>query len=250
MAEKISATIICHNEKKHIRDCIKSLGFCDEIVVVDSFSVDGTGEIARSMGCMVVQREYKGTNDQKEFARTLAAGPWVFNIDGDEIASEGLGKELVSAIEKGGYSAFSVPFVSYFGEDRIAFGRFGGERHVRVFKKGVSRYDTATEPHDRLMVEGKTGKLFKPIIHYSYEDFEDAEEKSERYARLAAGKLGGKGKRPTLFSQFLNPSWRFFRQFFLKLGFLDGRLGYKMAMLSAREGYLKYKLARDIKYKT
>lgn len=240
MKEKISATVICHNEEKGIADCLASLKFCDEIVVVDSFSTDRTAEIAASMGARVFKREYKGTNDQKEYARSLATGTWIVNLDGDEAASEGLGDELRSAVERGGFTAYSVPFEHYFDGRKLRFGRFRSDRHVRIFLRDESHYDTSVEPHDRLVYDGGTGRLNGVIRHFTYDDIGDAEEKCDRYGRLAYDRLIKSGKKPSPLSRFGSPPWRFFKEGLLELGFLDGATGLKLAMLSAREAYLKY----------
>jgi glycosyltransferase involved in cell wall biosynthesis len=240
MQPLISATIICNNEEEHIAECLGSLKFCDEIVVVDSFSTDRTAEIAASMGARVCKREYKGTNDQKEYARGLATGAWIVNLDGDEAASEGFGDELRSAIERGGFTAYSVPFEHYFHGRKLRYGRFRSDRHVRLFLREAAHYDTGVEPHDRLVYEGGTGRLSRVIRHFTYEDIGDAAEKCERYGRLAYDRLVKSGKNPSPLSRYGSPPWRFVKEGFLEMGFLDGATGLKLAMLSAREAYIKY----------
>jgi hypothetical protein len=243
----ISATVIANNEEACIERCIRSVSFCDEVIVVDSMSTDRTAEIAAAMGARVVQREFRGYRDQKEFARTLAAGPWVLNLDADEEAGEGLGCELREAVAEGRHSAFSFPFRTYISGRRLRFGRFFLERHVRAFLKDAACYDPRKDTHERLLVEGTVGRLEHGFDHNSYTSFEDARRKSMFYAASAARTLAAADGDVGIVKVYGNPAWRLIKQCLLQMGVLDGPMGLKFAALSAQEAYIKYSVARALK---
>jgi len=248
MSATISAAIITFNEAQHIAEVIRSISFCDEVVVVDSFSTDGTPDIAASLGARVFKRRYKGTNDQKEFARSMTKGDWVFEIDGDEVAEPSVGEDSKKAVEAGTHAAYSFPFRTLIGGREVRFGMHRSERHVRLFKR-TCHYDTSFEPHNRLVVDGTTGRLSGVIVHYAMADLNEAAEKSNRYARLAGEAMAARGRVPNFLNPVFNPAWRFFKDYVLDLGFLDGSTGLKLAKISAGEVRMKYLIARGLSKK-
>jgi glycosyltransferase involved in cell wall biosynthesis len=249
MSPTISASIITFNEAEHIAETVGSVSFCDEVVVVDSFSTDGTAEIAASLGAKVYKRPYKGTNDQKEYARTVSTGDWVLEIDGDEVAEPEVAAQAGRAVAEGGHAAYSFRFRTFIAGHEVRYGIHRAERHVRLFKKSACRYDTTVEPHNRLIVCGTVGKLPGIIVHHAMDDLGEAKEKSDRYARLAGESMAARGKIPNFLNPVLNPAWRFFKDYILDLGFLDGKAGYSLARISAGEVRKKYLIAGELSRK-
>jgi glycosyltransferase involved in cell wall biosynthesis len=233
----ISATIIAQDEEGAIADCIASVrGFCEEVLVVDGGSRDRTREIAKELGARVLERPFDDFARQHEFARTQARGEWVLSIDADERASP----ELSKVRPEGGHAAYSIPFKNHYRDVWLRHGGFWPDRHVRLFRRDACRYDPARSVHEKLLVEGTTGRLDEPILHYTYASLADCLQKMDRYGARAAVMLHQAGRRAGALDVALRPLWRFLRGYLLRLGFLDGAAGAAMAWGRSYEAFVKY----------
>ncbi|MFM7066001.1 MAG: glycosyltransferase family 2 protein [Gammaproteobacteria bacterium] len=240
----LTACIITLNEEAQIADCLRSLDFCDEILVVDSHSTDRTREIAASMGARVIERDWPGYRSQKQFAVEAASHDWVVSLDADERLSPGLREEirrLRDAPATPGLVGYRMPRMTrYFGQ-WIRHGDWYPDRLLRVFDRRHCRFG-GEEVHEKVVPEGRLGTLRHPILHDSYESLDDQLAKLQRYARLWAEARHAKGKRARLVEIFFNPFWRFFRAYVLRLGLLDGWRGLAIALIEAnyvRQKYLR-----------
>jgi len=239
--QKLSVIIITKNEEKNIRACLESVRWADEIVVVDSLSTDGTAGVCRQYTEKVFGREFRGFSEQKNYALDRAANDWVLCVDADETVTGELRSEIDSIIKAPGIpcNGYLVPRKNFF------FGKWA--RHcglypdysVRLFRKSKGRFGD-TLVHEHVVLDGKAGKTKGHLLHRTYENREDFEERSALYAELWAQERHARGKKAAWFKPGLNPLFTFFRMFFLKSGFLDGRDGFLISRLYSRYTFLKY----------
>ena len=237
----LSACIITYNEADRIEACVRSLSFCDEIVVVDSHSTDTTRELAAKLGARVIERDWPGYRSQKQFAVQSASHDWVLCLDADERLSEHLRREIETLRENGfpRYCGWSVPRITdYFGRF-LRHGNAYPDRLIRLFDRRKGGW-IGEEIHENTRVEGPVGKLHGHLEHFSYRSLSDHHNRMQRYADLMAQTLYRRGKRCGLGKVLINPQWRFFRGYFLRLGFLDGWRGLVFALIEANYVRRKY----------
>ena len=237
----LSACIITYNEADRIEDCIRSVSFCDEVVVVDSHSTDQTRERATRLGARVIERDWPGYRSQKQFAIETAAHDWVLCLDADERVSEPLRKEIERLRSAGfpGNAGWSVPRITdYFGHF-LRHGNAFPDRLIRLFDRRHGGW-IGYEIHENTRVDGPVGKLRGLLEHYSYRSLTDHHIRMQRYADLMAQALYDRGKRCGLAKVLINPQWRFLRGYFLRLGFLDGWRGLVFALVEANYVRRKY----------
>jgi len=237
----LSACIITYNEADRIEACLRSLSFCAEIIVVDSHSNDTTRELARKLGARVIERDWPGYRSQKQFAVESARNDWVLCLDADERLSEALRREIEALRENEfpRYSGWSVPRITdYFGRF-LRHGNAYPDRLIRLFDRRRGGW-IGEEIHENTRVEGPVGKLHGHLEHFSYRSLTDHHNRMQRYADLMAQALYQRGKRCGLGKVLINPQWRFFRGYFLRLGFLDGWRGLVFALIEANYVRRKY----------
>jgi glycosyltransferase involved in cell wall biosynthesis len=235
---KISLIVITRNEEDLIGQCLKSVAaFCDELIVVDSFSTDRTADIARSLGAQVFQRPFEGFISQKQFALEQARGEWVFSLDADEQATWELGSEIRATLGKPQAAAgYRVRRVLYHLGHYYTRGLYP-DWHLRLFRRECARFG-GHEPHASVQIEGAVGKLNGPILHFSYRDVEDHVATINRLSSQAATE--GDPGAMTVVKMIANPAWRFVNFYFLRGGFREGGRGLYAAMAAAFYVFLKY----------
>src|SRR5207253_5064809 len=236
---RLSATVLAQDEAERIGGCIESLRFCDEVLVVDGGSRDGTRELAARLGARVVERPFDDFARQHEFARTQACGEWILSIDADERASPELAAAAPGAL-RGAASAYALPFKNHFRGVWLRHGGFWPDRHVRLFRKDRCRYDPERPVHEKLLVDGATARLDAPVLHHTWGSLAHCLAKMERYGERAAQALFAQGRRAAAWEVALRPLWRFVRGYLLRAGFLDGAPGAEMAWARAYEAYARY----------
>jgi glycosyltransferase involved in cell wall biosynthesis len=247
---EISAIVVCFNEEDNIARCLASLQWCDEIVVVDSFSTDRTVEICRRYTDRVIQRAWAGYRDQKAFAHSQATKPWVFLVDSDEEVSAELRDEIGSVLAAGGdgWAALAVPrLVHYLGR----WWRRGGwypDYDIRIFRRELARWG-GTDPHEKILVDGKIRRLRHPLYHYSYRDAADHWKRINHFTSVAAAEQNASGRSWRLIDNLLRPPFRFLRSYALKRGWLEGFPGYFVAATAAMYVFLKYAKLRELELK-
>jgi len=240
---KISATIITKNEEESIERCILSLkDIADEIIVIDSFSIDRTEEICRNLNVNFYQNKFEGHIQQKNYAITKAKYDYILSLDADEALSEELIEELVELKNKGlKYKAYRINrFNNYMGR-WIKFTDWNPDWKIRLFDKNVARWG-GLNPHDFVVPNKniKIGKLKYKIKHWVIEDIETHSRKANQFSTIGARSYYKKGRRSSFFRIIINPSWSFFKSYILKLGFLDGIAGLAIASISSYTVFLKY----------
>ena len=243
----ISVCIIAFNEADRITECIQSVAFCDEILVVDSGSNDGTVEIARDCGARVLHRAWTGYRSQKQFAADQAAHHYVLSIDADERVTPELRSEIESLRARGfpGHTGWSIPRLTEYCGQFLRHGNSSPDRTVRLFDRRVSFW-AGYEVHEKIWTENPVGKLNGHLEHFSYRNLDDHLQRMHRYAALIADEMLKAGKHRGLGAVIINPLWRFLRGMILKRGFLDGWRGLAFHLIEARyvrEKYLRTWLA-------
>ncbi|NNM23252.1 MAG: glycosyltransferase family 2 protein [Flavobacteriaceae bacterium] len=239
-SNKISALAITLNEAEHLEQFIKSLWFVDEIIIVDSFSEDDTVAIASKFDKVtVVQREFDNFSDQKNFAISQASSEWLVFFDPDEEISREMGEEILATLQDPKAMAYAVKRELYFMGKRIKYSGFQTDWVIRLFHKEHGRYN-GNLVHETLMVSGTTAKLKTRLPHHTYKSFDDYTAKLHRYSALQARMMYEKRKRPNLFHFLFRPLYRFWHQYLLRLGILDGKEGFILAYINAFSVFKRY----------
>jgi len=243
---RLSVTVIALNEEANIVPCLESVRFADEIVVVDSGSTDRTLELARNFTDRIFITAWRGFANTKNFALEQASGEWVFSLDADERVPEALRKEIIQVLQAGGpLAGYRVPRKNYVGGRWIRHLGWYPDYTLRLFRRGQGLF-REREVHEEVEVAGPVGFLHTPLEHYSYQNLTEYAARQDRYARLAAAEMRKAGRRPVPGELLWRPALTFFKLFFLKLGFLEGLLGLKLALGSSRYNFLKYRYLRDL----
>jgi glycosyltransferase involved in cell wall biosynthesis len=237
----ISAIIITRNEEDRIRETISSLGFCDEVIVVDSGSSDQTRREAAATGARVFDREWSGFSDQKNHAAGLARYDWVLSIDADERPSASLAGEIVrwkSSDPGTGEVAMSMPRrVRYLGR-WIAHSGWYPDRKIRLYDRRFACWE-GDFVHESLAVDGPVGRFAGDLLHFPYRSLAEHYRTVDRYTRLASDELRKRGRRFNPARLVLGPILYFLKSFLLRGGFLDGTRGVLIAYMGARYVFLR-----------
>ncbi|MCC0057565.1 MAG: glycosyltransferase family 2 protein, partial [Rhodobiaceae bacterium] len=191
----ISAVIITLDAAAHIETCLRSLVFCDEIIVVDSGSTDGTQDLAEALGARVSFNAWPGFGPQKQHALSLATQPWVLSIDADESVPEDLATEIVAAVASGTADGYEMPRKSHFLGRWMRHSGWWPDHVLRLARREKARFSTDIV-HERMIVEGSTGRLDAALLHFPIGTLQDAYAKIDRYAEAGARKMVAAGKRP------------------------------------------------------
>ena len=239
----ISACVITLNEADRIEDCLDSLAFCDEIVVVDSDSTDATRELAAARGARVLLRTFDGYRTQKDHAVRNARHDWILFLDADERVTPALRASIEAARDAGfaaaGYRCARA--TEYFG----AFLRHGNaypDRVLRLFDRRRGGFRGDREIHEHVEVDGAVATLAGDIEHHAYRSLDDQLQRLDRYARMMAAHMHAAGRRAHIANILLNPAWRFLRGYLLRGGFRDGWRGLVYASVEAN--YVRQKFIR------
>jgi len=235
MRISISATVITYNEADRLPDCLASLAFCDEIVVIDSGSTDGTREFAEAAGARVLQRPFDGFRSQKQFAVEQATHDWILSLDADERVSEAMRASIETARDSGFGDAAGYRFArlsEYFGRF-LRHGNAYPDRKLRLFDRRRGGWRGEREIHETATVDGAVATLHGDLLHLPFRSFEHQLAKSRQYAQMMAEHAHARGKRATLAKLVLAPAWRFWRGYVLRGGFLDGWPGLIYAYVTA-----------------
>ena len=240
---KISALIIVYNEVNHIEEVINNISFADEIIVVDSFSTDGTlEELAKFKHVRTIKRKFKNFADQRNFALQQATHDWVLFIDADERLTDQLKTEIITTINNPTDAvAFMFKRLYFFDKKRIYFSGFQSDKTYRLFKKNHVTYIEDKIVHEMPQLDGKSEILKNNMLHYCFNNASHYKTKMEHYASLKALELFKKGKTATTFHFIFRPSYKFIVNYFFRLGFLDGKAGFQICYLSAYGVYYRYK---------
>lgn len=243
----VSAIVVCYNEEENIGACLESLRWCDEIVVVDSFSTDRTVEICLQYTKRLFQRVWGGYRDQKAFAHSQATKEWVLLVDADERVSPELREEIGEVLKTHGgeYSAFSLPRLVYYLGRWWRRGGWYPDYDIRLFRRERASWG-GMDPHEKILVQGKVRRLKYPLQHYSYRDIDDHIRRINRFTTVSSVELYNNGKSWRCGDNLLRPVFRFFYSYVLKRGFLEGFPGFFVAVTAAVYVFLKYAKLKEL----
>ena len=236
---KLSIVIVAKNESKNIYECVRSAAFADEILVVDSGSTDETISLAKSAGARIIKKKWIGYGPQQNIAINASKGDWIFSLDADERISAKLANEIIQAINEDTFYVYNVPRKSLFVSKFMDYSGWRPDYTKRLFKKGFAKF-TEHEVHAHLSTKYKIGKLENPIIHFSYRDLESVINKMNLYSTGGARDNLKSGKKGSLRKAILHGLWAFFRTYFIRVGFLDGKEGVMLAIANAEVTYYRY----------
>lgn len=231
----LSVIIPAFNEENYLEAALHSVVFADEIVVVDSFSSDGTLEIAKRYTDKVFQRKFDNFSNQKNFALEHATGDWVLFLDADERITYGLQQEIVEAMKRNTHGGYKLNFPHFF-MNRFLYHHSNDV--LRLVRRQGAHYTGSV--HEKLHCEGSIGKLKQPVLHFTYKGLENYIQKKEGYAWFQAEQLQKKGKKANLFLMFVKPSYRFFSSYILRGGFRDGIPGLVVSAINAYGVFSRY----------
>lgn len=241
MRERISACVITHNEESKIERCLESVQWCDEIVVVDSFSDDRTTEICRHYTDRVYQHEWLGYIGQRNLIRKMAECPWVLFLDADEEVSPKLRREIEKEFSRrrGDTVGYRFPRQVHYLGKWIRHGEWYPDIKLRLFKKNEG-YSAGQEPHDQVVVQGAVKTLRGPLWHYTYDDIYDHIHTMNRFSGISADAKYRDGARFSMLDFLFRPFWRFVKGYIIKCGWMDGRRGFLIAAVSSFGVAVKY----------
>ena len=239
---KVSGVITSFNEEHNIAECIESLLWCDEIILFDSYSTDGTLEVAQQYDKVrLFQRNYFGAGAQKNWAMQHVQHDWIFLLDSDERCTPELRDEVVNLLATGTeHTAFMLNRNVYILGKRIRFSGWQHDRVARLFRKGAAYYENR-RVHSVLHTSGETPILDNAIEHYMVDrSFDEYAFRLAKYGFWNAAQCWRDGDRTSSLEVFLRPAWRFFRTYILQLGILDGSLGIVFCLLQSYSTYMKF----------
>jgi len=251
MYSLISAIIITKNEEKNIYKCLKSLTWVDEIIILDSGSNDKTLEIAKQFGNVkiYINKEWQGFGIQKNLALQYTKYDWILSIDADEIVSPNLADAVQKAINKDIKSIqdtmYNIHRINYFCRKKVKFSGWQNDKIIRVFNKKYAKF-SEDKVHEKVLSLEKHSDKIKVLClkgylhHYTYTSFEQVLDKINNYSTLGAEQLHKINKKSSFMHAFLHGLSAFYKSYILKLGFLDGSIGFNIAKMNSLASYYKY----------
>jgi glycosyltransferase involved in cell wall biosynthesis len=247
MMPTISAIIITKNEEARIEQCLKSLCWVDEIIVVDSGSTDSTVKICQSYPNVKLSEHFwEGFGRQKNKALSLAAGEWIFSIDADEIVTEELALEIQKTISHPDFEGYFIPRKNFYRGQWIEHSGWWPDPVLRLFKKAKGQFSDRPV-HETVEVNGKQGKLSCCLEHHSFNCIADFLRKADSYSSLGARMMLQQGKRSSVALALVKSAATFFKTLVLKRGFLDGYVGILISFSNAVGVFYRYMKCLELK---
>ena len=245
----ISAVIITFNEERNIGRCLESLiGIVDDVVVVDSFSNDKTEEICNSFGVRFVQHAFDGHIEQKNWAITQAVYPHILSLDADEALDEDLKASILKIKENWLYDGYTMNRLTNYCGSWVHHCGWYPDTKLRLWDSRLGSWG-GTNPHDKYELHNKESKTFHlkgDLLHYSYYTLEDHYKQVAYFTTILAKAQYESGKKAALIVLYTSPIVKFIKDFILKKGFLDGKVGFQICRISAYATYTKYRKLRNL----
>jgi (heptosyl)LPS beta-1,4-glucosyltransferase len=243
---KLSVVIITFNEARNIKRAIQSVkNIADEIIIVDSFSTDDTPAICQSLNVQFHQQKWLGYSEQKNYANSLAKFPTIFSLDADEAVDKNLEKEIINLKEEGFKAIYAVNRMTNYCGQWIKHSGWYPDKKIRIFPR-ETKWEGIVHETLQFEKEFQEIELAGNLEHYSYYSFEQHKQVADKYSYLTAIKMNNKGKKASVIKPYLSAFGRFVSMYLIKLGFLDGKMGFKIAQISAKSNILKYQELRRL----
>jgi len=246
--EKLSVVIITLNEENNIERCLMSVGeIADEIIVLDSFSTDGTEEICRKKGVKFHQHKFDGHIQQKNRALELSSHNLVFALDADEVPDKVLLQEIKNLKQNNTHDAYYFNRMTNYCGKWIKHSGWYPDKKLRIWNKTKGKWG-GINPHDKVvMPEGSTKKYLKgDLLHYSYYSIGQHVTQINSFTEIGAREAFKMGRKSNLFIASFKSIWKFLRDYFINLGILDGYYGFVICSLSAQATFIKYLKLREL----
>lgn len=240
---RISVYIIAFNESEKIKAAINSVLWADEIVVADSYSKDGTAEIATELGARVVQVNFQGFGDLRNKGMAACSHPWIFSLDADERCTPEARDEILATVaDPRAVDAYYIPRRNYFMGRWIRYSGFYPDyRQPQLFRKGALTFKDDPVHEEYTVVSTRpAGYLRQPIWQFPFKNLGEVEHKANKYSTLGAEKLSRQGRKGTMPKALLRGLWAFFHMYILKRGILDGWPGFVIALGNFEGTFFKY----------
>jgi glycosyltransferase involved in cell wall biosynthesis len=243
---KLSVVILTKNEESCIAQCLESVKWADEIIVVDDESTDKTVEIIKRYNCKVFFRKMDVEGRHRNWAYAQASNGWVLSLDADETVTPDLKIEIEQAIQSDDFAAYDIPLRNFISNYWVRYGGWYPAAKVRLFQKNRFKYEEA-EVHPRVFIDGACGHLKKDIIHRGYPDLEHFLNSVNRQSTLEAVKWVNTGRKMTLLWAYWRALDRFFRRYLRKKSYKDGMYGFAIAYFDMLYQILSYLKFREMK---
>ncbi len=238
---RLSVIVITRNEAANLRDCLASVAFAHELIVVDNASTDGTPGIARDCGAQVAHTDdWPGFGPQKNRALALATGDWVLSIDADERVTPALAAQIQDAMASGRADAFEIPRLTRFCGQWIRHCGWTPDHVLRLFRRGAARFSDDLVHERVVLAQGRPGRLASPLLHDSYPTPSHYWRKLEAYSQAWAAQRHAQGRTTSMARAALSGWVAFMRSYVLRLGFLDGAMGFAVCTMQAQAAFGKY----------
>jgi glycosyltransferase involved in cell wall biosynthesis len=241
---KLIGVILAKNEVRHIGDCIRALQpWVDAVVVWDSGSTDGTQQVARQAGALVVMRPFDHFAGQRQSALDSLNTAWILFVDADERVTPALGAEVRRLATAGGADGYWIPRRNFIAGHEMRFGGYFPDYQLRLLRRGAAHYDLHREVHEFASLDGPGVQIQEPLIHFNYENWSQFHRKQRGYAAYEARILAAKGIRPRPHNFVLQPWREFWRRYVTLSGWRDGWPGLRLALwLAWYYGFMPYRL--------
>ncbi len=238
---RLTVLVPCKNERHNLGPCLDSFRqLADEVLIADSGSTDGTLEYVRSRGCRVIEREYRTSGDFKNWAIPQASHDWVLLLDADERLSPALAAEIRTVLEAGPrHDGYWIYRANHFMGHPIRWGDLGKDVVLRLFRRDLARYQGPSDHGEVQIATGNVGTLRERMPHFACWSYDQWFAKFHRYTTLQARQWYEAGRGPSFWRLLLHAPARFLRDYVLKLGFLDGRVGLQLALLASFYSFTK-----------
>lgn len=246
--QKLSVVIACKNEAAIIGKTIKSFaGLTDDILIYDNGSTDGTQEIVKKSGARLVEGPWEGFGKTKNKANALAKYDWILSLDADEAIDDELKKNLFTLMLDDEKTVYAIRFKNFLGNKWLRFGEWGDDKHIRLFNRRLVNWNDAAV-HESLVFppDVKKDMIKGFVLHKTASSANEYKVKMKNYAVLNAEKYNRQGKDAGLLNIIISPIFSFIKNYFFKLGFLDGIAGFQCAWINAGYTFLKYKELKQL----
>ncbi len=237
MESSLTVVVLTHNDETNVVDCLESLSFADELIIVDDNSTDRTRELAKTYTSNIFERELRGNfADQRNFALNHSHSDWILFVDSDEVVSEKMREEIKLAIRRKGISGYYIKRFDYVWGKRIRYGEVGTVRLLRLAKQNSGKWHGKV--HEEWRVKGKTLELNAPLVHIPHQSVKEFLEEIDNYSSLRAKALYEEGVKASAFSIFFYPVVKYFVNYYLKKGYRDGIPGFIYACMMSMHSFM------------